>query len=140
MQDHHSQNHASIEKDAISLELKKLTTNITLLEQQGLVLYEKFAEGKVDREAYLKAKAINATDLVVIQTRIAELNQQLAIIENVTTDTQLIITDESALRRILSAAKATDEVHALLDRIVVYDDKCIEVRFVFSDSLSATSK
>jgi len=133
------QNHAPSQKDVILSELKRLTTNIALLEQQGLALYEKFAEGKVDREAYVKSKAINATDSEVIQTRIAELNKQLAGIENITTDTQLTTTNESVLHHILSTAEATEEVHVLLNRMIVYDDERIEVRFNFSDSLSENS-
>ena len=133
-----SQKHGSSEKDAISSELKRLTANIALLEQRGLVLYEEFAEGKVDREVYVAAKAANGSKLEAAQNRIAELSQHLSVIEadNVA---QPSIADESILHRVLIATEVTEEVLSLLDRMIIYDGGRIEVRFTFADTLSVVS-
>ena len=129
----------SVEKDSVSSELKRLTANIALLEQRGMALYEAFAEGKVDRESYVTAKDTNSADLEATQNRIAELSQRLATIEMADT-TQPSVVNETALHRILTATEATGEAMSLLDRMIIYDGRRIEVRFVFSNPLATNEK
>jgi DNA invertase Pin-like site-specific DNA recombinase len=133
-----TQDHSLSEKSVILADLKKLTTSVTLLEQHSMALYEKFTVGEVDRETYISAKAKNNAGLENSQTRIAELNQRLATIEEANAS-QATPNNEAILNRILTANEATEEVFALLDRVVVYDDEHIEIWFKFMDSLSAIS-
>jgi hypothetical protein len=127
----------SVEKDSISSELKRLTTNIALLEQRGMALYEGFAEGKVDREAYVAAKVTNGADLEATQNRIADLSQCLAEVENANA-AQPNIAEESVLHRIITTTEATGEVLSLLDHMTIYDGGRIEVRFAFGNLLTTT--
>ena len=129
---------AKYEKEYISSEFKKLTANVTLLEQRSMSLYEEFAEGKVDKDAYVTAKAKNSTDLEAAQNRIAELNQRLAEIE-ATSTAQSNIANDSVLHRVLAATEVTAEVMSLVDRIIVYDNERIEVQLAFGDSLKFTA-
>jgi len=131
--------HVSVENNSISSELKRLTANIALLEQRGMALYEAFAEGKVEREDYVAAKATNGVDLEATQNRIAELNQHLVEIENADT-VQPNIADESILHCILAATETTGEVLSLLDRMIIYDGGRIEVQFGFSNPLATNEK
>jgi len=130
---------AKYERESVSSELKKLTANATLLEQCSMSLYEEFAEGKIDRDAYVTAKAKNGTDLEAVQRRIAELDQRLAEIK-ATSTARSNIADESVLYRVLAATEVTADVMSLVDRIIVYDDERIEVQFVFGDTLSTRNR
>jgi len=118
------------ERDVISSKLKKLAANATLLEQHGISLYEEFADGKVDRDAYVAAKTMNSIDLEAIQSRIAELGQRFSEID-ANNNAQPSIADESILHRVLITTEVTTEVMSLVDRIIVYDNEHIEVQFAF---------
>jgi hypothetical protein len=129
------ENRSSAKRSNILAELKRLSINFALLEQRSIALYEEFAEGKIGRDAYVSAKASNSADMTSAQNRIDEMNRNLAAIEEAAA-LRPIIADESVLCRILTTNVVTDEVMALLDRIVVYDAEHIEIRFVFGDLVS----
>lgn len=118
------------DKDAVLLETKRLTAHTARLERQGIALYEEFADGRLDRDTYLAAKAGCAIELVRAESRLAELNAMLVI-----QDTgSAIPKDEAILQRVLAADDVTDEILALIERIVVYGQEHIEIRFTFGDS------
>lgn len=124
------QGRTSSEALALSSELKRLTANKVMLEHRALALYEAFARGNIDRGAYVAAKSTTSTDLETTQNSIAELNQRLAAIENVDT-TQPSTNEGSALHHLLTTGEATGAALSLLDRMIIYDDERIEVRFNF---------
>ena len=129
------QKQCSSERDSVLSELKRLTVNVSLLEQRGLSLYEDFAEGKIEKDAYVVAKTANNTDLEAAQTRIAELNGQLADMESKSEAINSSCgVSEPVLHRVLTATEATVEVMTLLDRMVINDGGRIEVRFAFKDT------
>jgi hypothetical protein len=129
------QKQGSSEQDSISSELKKLTANVILLEQRNLSFYEDFAEGKIEKDSYVTAKAANGVDLETTQSRIAELKQQLADLESKSEPVNSsFCVSESVLHRVLTATEATSEVMSLLDRMIVYDGGRIEIRFAFKDT------
>jgi len=97
-----------------------------------MVLYERFTDGNIEREAYLAKKVANNTNLETMQNRFNELNQYLSTIESVTS-AHPIVTNESALHRILTGDEVTTEIMSLLDCMIIYGDGSIEVKFTFSD-------
>jgi hypothetical protein len=129
----HKRTQGLSERESLLSEVKKLTTSVSLLEKQNLALYEKFVEGRVSKDAYVSAKAENIANMESMQTQIAGLNQKLTALE-CTEVLQHRNKDESALQRILTATEVTGEVLALLDRMIIYNDKRIEIRFAFGDS------
>jgi len=134
-----SQKHGSSEKDSISSELKKLTASVAILESRSITLYEEFADGKIDKETYVAAKTASSNNLEELQTRITQLNQRITEIE-INTLVFGSTADEPILRRVSAATEVTGEVLSLLDRIIVFDDEHIEIRFAFGDSLTRYGK
>ena len=123
----------SKERESVLSELKKLTTNITLLEQRNVTLYEDFADGKIERDAYVTAKSANSADMEAAQARVAALTERLVSMDRVASAVPSN-TDASVLQRIIIATDVTSEVASLLESITVYDGEHIEIRFAFGDT------
>jgi len=120
----------SFEKETILSECKRLTTQIGMLERRGVSLYEDFADGKLDRDGYLVAKADCAAELAEAEARASKLRARL---EGMTEKNE-VSSDNPLLRRILDADDVTDEVLSLVDCIKMYDPSRIEIRFAFGDT------
>ena len=125
-----SQQHSS--KQVIENEIKQLVSQVVLLEQRNITLFENFADGKIDKDAYVEAKAANVTEVEKANARIEVLNNQLAIDEAVPEADDV---DEPILNGILSATDVTGKVLSLVDRVIVFDEERIEVRFAFADAM-----
>ena len=120
----------SSDRNAVFLERKRLTAQVGLLERRCISLYEDFADGNLDRDGYLAAKATYVAELSNAETRIAGLTVQLdsfAVRADIPDNTPV-------LQRVLDAQDITDEILALIDCVVVYDPSRIEVRFNFKDN------
>ena len=118
-------------KDIVVDELKKLSAHIALLERRGISLYEDFADGKLDKDAYLSAKASSNTELENAKIRLEELHfQSVAVVADSGNSTA----DEPLLERVLNATDITDDVLSLIEQIIVFDDEHIEIRFTFGDT------
>jgi len=125
------QNKESPSKDIVADELKNLSAHIALLERRGISLYEDFADGKLDKDAYLSAKASSNTELENAKIRLEELHfQSVAVVADSGNSTA----DEPLLERVLNATDITDDVLSLIEQIIVFDDEHIEIRFTFGDT------
>jgi len=120
---------AYVQMDALA-ELKRLNAQIDLLERRSVMLYEDFAEGKLDRDGYLAAKSKCTSELAEANAHAVELNGQLSALAT----KEDVPRDEPLLQRVLDAGEVTSEVLALIDRVVMYDPERIEIRFAFGDA------
>jgi len=68
-------------EQVIVSEIKQLAYQIALLEQRNITLFENFADGKVDRDDYISAKAVNVAEVEKVNGRIEALNQRLALVK-----------------------------------------------------------
>lgn len=121
--------HGSDESETAKAESKRLTAQISVLERRSVLLYEDFADGKIDRESYLAAKNACAMKLSAVEASIADLDSRLKkdIGKNEMHD------DEPVLRRLLEADEVTEEMLSLISRIIVFDPRRIEIQFAFGD-------
>ncbi|MDL2218503.1 recombinase family protein [Christensenellaceae bacterium OttesenSCG-928-M15] len=117
--------------NAMRQEIDRLTAQSAHLERRGMSLYEDYAEGRLDRDAYLAVKAKDQTEASAAQARLAELCERLA--ENPVIDLKAA-DDDSLLQRVLAADDVTGEIMTLVEGIKVYDAEHIEIRFSFGDS------
>ena len=120
----------SVDKAAVEAELNQAAARIALFERRGVSLYEDFAESRIDRDAYIAAKAACSEELTGLIERAADLRTRLDNIPAAPKPSG----DEPLLRRILDAVDVTDEVLSLVERVIVYDTERIEVRFAFGDT------
>jgi DNA invertase Pin-like site-specific DNA recombinase len=121
---------ADSHRDALFAECNRLSAQISFLERRRVALYEDFADGSVDKDGYLKAKAAYEEELKGAKTRTVELNSLLEHLSGSREPSG----DEPILQRVLDAVEVTDEVLALVDRIVIYDPERIEIRLDFGDT------
>jgi len=122
--------HSHSDRDVLLAELKKLATQISLLERREVELYEGFTDGKFDKDRYLTAKVACAAELSDAKARTAELNAHLdCFAEETETPNK-----EPLLRRVLDAEDVTGEVLSLIDCIMMYDPERIEVTFASGDT------
>jgi len=126
-----AQKHNGSSEDLVSAELNHLSARAAVLERQNISLYEDFADGKMDKKAYLPAKIANSAELDTTRERIAKLERRKAAAAHETVN---IAADEPLLRRVIEASELTDKALSLVDRIVVFDGEHIEIRFAFGDT------
>jgi len=122
--------HDLSDAEAARREIERLTAQITRLKRRSISLYEDYADGRIDRDAYLSAKAKDQTEVDDMESRLSELRERVSA--NVVTDYGA--SDEPLLKRILIADEITAEVLALIHRITVYDEEHIEINFTFGDT------
>lgn len=113
-------------------EIERLTVQISHLEQRGMSLYEDYAEGRLDRDAYLAVKAKDQAEASAATTRLEELRERLAAVNPLasTKDSD----DDSLLNRVLLADDVTAEIMTLVEGISVFDSEHIEIMFDFGDA------
>ncbi|MCL2053345.1 MAG: recombinase family protein [Oscillospiraceae bacterium] len=117
------------EKEMVLSEYKGLLSRISQLERCKTALYEKFADDKLEKDRYIKAKADLSKELSDAQARLADLNSRLQGFEG-----QMVEYDnEPLLQSILVAEELTDEMLFPVERIVVYAPDRIELQFAFGD-------
>ena len=128
-------------KTALSSELAKLTASEAQLKRQGISLFEWFADSNISQESYIAAVQYNDEELGKVRNRIEYLNCRLSALLNATdisgskADGAVTgVAAEPVLKRILGADLITDECLAMIDRIIIYDTRHIEVRFAFGDA------
>jgi len=100
------------------------------LELQVIVLYEGFADGKLDKTEYIKAKSDLNAKLYNAKISLTELDFKLQGFEEHTVKHD----DEPLLKRILDSEDLTKEMISPIDKIIVYDPERIEIRFDFGDT------
>ena len=125
----------SADKATVEVELNQTTARIALLERRGIALYEDFADGRIDKNTYMEAKAVCSTELAGLEERGANLKARIADASAVPQPSH----DESLLQLVLEATDVTDEVLSLVDCVTVYDAERIKVRFAFGDINAAAS-
>ncbi len=116
--------------DTALAERRQLMAQIISLERRVDTLYEEYADGKLDKDGYIAAKAAHTQDIALANDRVAMLDARIAE-SAVPAEAPA---DEPLLRRVLDAEDITDEVASLIDSVVVYDPERIEVRFAFRDT------
>lgn len=121
----------SSDRESKAAERKRLMAQTVFLERRADALYEEYAEGKLDRDGYLTAKAAHSGELSRARERLAAL----AVHTEDAAGSAEIPIDEPLLRRILDADDVTGEVMSLIDRVIVYDPRRIEIRFAFGDAM-----
>jgi DNA invertase Pin-like site-specific DNA recombinase len=116
----------------IEAELKQIKAKLAHTQRRGVSLYEEFADGQLDKDAYVKAKAALSEESAELESRRAELNARLISLMAKASEPQS--NNKPLLKRIADAGKWTDDVLLLLDVVTVYDSRRIEVRFNFGDT------
>ena len=120
----------SSDRDTLFAERKRIMMQIGVLERRFDALYEEFATGKLDKDAFAAARNKCNAEIANAETRVSELTTRLEGF----VDIVALPDNEPLLQRILDATSLTDEVLALVDRVVVFDDKHIEVHIAFGDT------
>lgn len=123
--------HGLSDANAVRQEIDRLTAQISHLERRGISLYEDYAEGRLDRDAYLAVKAKDQAEASLATARLAELRKREA--ETCTSESVSTADDDSVLHRVLVADDVTDEIMALVECITVYDGSHIDIRYAFGD-------
>ena len=119
------------ERDTLIYKIKKVKGHIALLENRNVSLYEDFADGGIDKDFYITAKAKNSAEVEKAQTCISELENEIRALDSRMSDAAV---DEPLLLRIIKATKASDEILSLVERINVFDSQRVEIKFAFDDS------
>lgn len=117
--------------DVTKREIERLAAQITHLERRGMSLYEDYAEGRLDKDVYLAAKAKDQADASAATIRLTELRAREAAAGIAAGGNPA--DDDSLLDRVLTATDVTDEIMALVESITVCDAEHIEIRFDFGD-------
>ena len=125
-----SAQHDLSDAEAARMEIDRLTAQIARLERRSISLYEEYADGSIDRDAYLSAKTKDQAEIANMESRLSELRERVSV--NAITDSGA--SDEPLLKRILTADEITAEVLALIHCITVYDEEHIEISFTFGDT------
>ncbi len=119
-------------REASIAELKRLDSHITALERKNISLYEDFADGKLDRDAYLTAKTESSTEFEKAQARRGVLTSQLEELAALHNDADGKY--NSMLHRVLNAGELTAEIMTLVDRILFYNEERVEIKLTFGDT------
>lgn len=127
---HKTAQHYLSDAEVAHREIDRLTAQITRLERQSISLYEDYADGKIDRDMYLSAKAKDQAEVANMESQLSELHEHIS--SNSIVDSGA--SDESLLKRILRADEITTEILALIQRIAVYDVDRVEISFNFGDT------
>ncbi len=127
------QGHGSSGRDTIETELKQIKARLELLDRRGFSLYEDFAEGRIDKDAFRSAQDSISKEQADLENRTTVLKEQM----NNIPDKPEPSSDEPLLKRVLDASDLTDEILALVDCVVVYDAKRIEIQFSFGNTNAA---
>jgi len=109
-------------------EQKRLTVELERLKTSKEQLFEDFADGKLSKEQYVKAKAEQSENIAVIEAEIEKIS-------TVISDTNLLGKQETKCDIIIPYADAnevTNEIMGLIKRINVFADNRFEVLFSFS--------
>jgi len=114
-------------------EIKKLEMQVGLLEHQAVLLFENFADGKIDKDIYISSKEANRVELENTNIHIESLNAQFVAFE---VEAEIEKADEPILQGILCANDVTEEVLSLIERVIVFDEKHVEIRFAFANATS----
>ena len=130
-----AQRKSRTEKENILDEHKKFLSQLKSLERRGFGLYEDYASSKICKNDYLAAKANNTDEISILQNKIEELDTRLTVLD---VDQEDIQYDGPYLQHILNTDTLTEELASLVDKVIVYDEERIEIRFSFGDALTHT--
>jgi phosphohistidine swiveling domain-containing protein len=111
---------------------ENLETRRSVLERRLDSLYDDYADGRMNKQEYLDAKAAYHDELAEIEKKAALLVESEAA---VSMEALIAQKDEKPMiERILAAIVVTDEISALIDHITVYSRDRIEIGFAFRDT------
>ena len=123
-----------VTQDSDAAELKRLEARRSSLERRGISLYEDYADGRLDKQAYLAEKTEYAEELAKVNKQCDALRDLLHTKPAATDETAKV--EESFLERFMTASEVTDEMLSLIDCVIVHDPERIEIRFAFGDTNS----
>ena len=114
-------------------ELARLTTEMKNLEVGKTRLYEQYADGFLERDAYIEKRDRIKEKLQVLNDKVSELKEPDESFAEILQDANHYLNLAEVLYQ---ASEITEEaVKAFIEKIVIYDSEHIEIIFKFSDLL-----
>lgn len=117
--------------DKVELQNLKSQINITNRFMEGL--YESLSQGDIDSDEYRTMKATYETKLEVLMNKERDLRNELLNRAAKTVMENEAISNLNEVRHINDLTAET--LSKLVKRITVYEDKCIEIQFEFTDEI-----
>ncbi len=119
------------EEERLKTQISKLNTDIEKIEIAKLSVYEKYREGRVSKEAYVKASSEMTASISENQTKIGDIEKQITNLKIEQGSENLFVERFKDHARIQKLTQPL--VDELVKMVYIYDSKHIEVVLNYAD-------
>ncbi len=104
-------------------------------------LYDKYKDGELDRDAFIREKSRYADEGIRVKKEIEQAEQELRELEEAYSKMEWKKQEEKKADSLLNlpADKVKEVMYNFIDQVLVYDDKNIKVKWNFADGLGMVS-
>jgi len=117
------------ERDKLSGEIKRLSSDVLRLKNSRESLFEDYSDGKITKDQYVLMKSEQSEKIALMETEIIRLSDEIYKQSQNTRHSE----SYERLKPFDKIDEVTPEMMSLVDSIYVFDSTRIEIKFAFAD-------